>query len=142
MEAPICPYCGNPSCLVGGDTIYPHRPDLHEKKFYSCASCDAYVGCHWDGATPLGRLADEELRKAKSTAHAIFDPLWKSRKISRGMAYGWLAKTMGIPKSKCHIGMFDVDQCNKVVYLVQKHHHKRRIKEPKDELARMRVQKR
>ena len=28
--------------------------------------------------------------------------------MKRGQAYGWLAEQLGIDKSDCHIGMFDV----------------------------------
>jgi hypothetical protein len=112
---PVCPYCGEFSKLVDGSVIYPHRPDLFAKKFYQCAPCDAYVGCH-DGTTkPLGRLANAALRAAKKRAHAAFDPIWKSGQKKRGSAYAWLADRLGIDKQDCHIGMFDVDQCRRVV---------------------------
>lgn len=121
-----CDYCGQPAQLVGGDAIYPHRPDLFRKKFWSCARCDAYVGCHpkagkngrgglGDGTVPLGRLADRQLRRAKSSAHTLFDPIWKSGQMPRKKAYAWLAEKMGIATTDCHIGMFNVDQCNEVV---------------------------
>src|SRR5436309_3529676 len=42
--APACPYCGHFARLVGGDVIYPHRPDLSELWFWQCAPCDAHVG--------------------------------------------------------------------------------------------------
>lgn len=38
-----CPYCKSAAELVGGDVIYPHLPWLHDKKFWMCAPCDAYV---------------------------------------------------------------------------------------------------
>lgn len=83
MTAPVCPYCGATSVLVGGDVIYPYRRDLAEKQFYQCRACpDAYVGCHPGTTDPLGRLADKKLRLAKSHAHAVFDPLWE-RKMER-----------------------------------------------------------
>lgn len=124
-----CPYCGKHANLVGGDAIYPHRRDLYDLMFWQCAPCDAYVGCHKHGATvlvnkrqvrsdgtlPLGRLANAELRAAKSAAHRAFDPIWKSGQLSRSAAYGWLAETLGMQKSECHIGMFDVGQCQAVV---------------------------
>lgn len=111
---PECPYCQSPSKLVNGDAIYPHRPDLYEKKFWACDPCKAYVGCHQGTETPLGRLANSELRSAKMAAHAALDPIWKSGKMKRGAVYVWLAEKMGIPIDQCHIGMFDVDQCKKV----------------------------
>ncbi len=121
---PICPYCGQFSRKVGGDVIYPHRPDLHDKRFYHCAPCGAYVGCHPGTEKPLGRLADAELRMWKQRVHAAFDPIWQRRferkssadhRYKKGMARGGrykrLAELMGIPKDECHIGMFDIERC-------------------------------
>lgn len=129
MTAPTCPYCDRPAILVTGATIYPHRPDLFPKKFWNCAPCDAWVGCHppataqgggqGDGTVALGRLANAELRQAKKVAHAAFDPLWKSRAMKRRDAYAWLAGELGIAKANCHIGMMDVDGCRAVVAAVQ-----------------------
>lgn len=111
--------------------IYPRRVDLATLKFWSCAPCRAYVGCHKagahmfingkkvvsDGTTPLGRLADADLRTAKQKAHAAFDPLWthdENRSKARKREYKWLANALGINPDDCHIGEFDLDQCFKV----------------------------
>lgn len=114
-----CPYCNNEACLVGGDVIYPHRPDLRYRRFWLCAPCDAYVGCHEGTERPLGRLANSELRQAKIAAHAAFDPLWRPlnghRRMTRKAAYGWLARELRIERENCHIGMFDVATCRRVV---------------------------
>lgn len=112
---PVCLYCDKKSELVGGDIIYPHRPDLAHKKFYFCKPCDAYVGCHGGGTKPLGRLANRELRKLKSQAHSFFDPIWKQRKMTRADAYKWLSEKLDIPIEQTHIGMFDVDLCKKTI---------------------------
>jgi hypothetical protein len=111
----ICPYCNQTAVLVTGDVVYPHRPDLYEKRLYSCASCDAYVGCHPGTTRPLGRLANAELRAAKMKAHAYFDPLWKSGAMKRPAAYAWLAAQLGIERNDCHIGEFDIETCRRVV---------------------------
>ena len=113
-----CPYCGDTAGLVGGDRIYPHRPDLHAKRFWLCSPCAAYVGCHPGTDKPLGRLADDELRRAKMAAHGMFDDLWKSGEMRRSEAYAWLANEMGIEPRDCHIGMMDVAQCRAVVQIV------------------------
>lgn len=113
--APICPYCKKFSQKVTGERIYPQRADLFSKTFYLCAPCNAYVGCHDGTAQPLGRLADAKLRKAKLMAHDAFDPWWKSKKMKRGEAYRWLAQQLGIDGSDCHIGMFDLETCQKVI---------------------------
>lgn len=115
IHNPTCPYCEATSAFVGGDTIYPHRPDLHSKVFFHCEPCDAYVGCHPNTEKPLGRLANAELRRAKMDAHKAFDHTWKNGSLSRPQAYAWLAKKLDIPGDDCHIGMFNVKMCKRVV---------------------------
>ncbi len=111
-----CPYCGNLAHLVIGSVIYPKRQDLRFLKFWLCSDDShhwAYVGCHKGTSIPLGRLADGELRKAKSSAHRAFDPLWRDRHMTRAEAYLWLSQTLNIPKVECHIGMFDLNLCKR-----------------------------
>lgn len=110
-NAPACPYCSAPTALVGGDVIYPHRTDLAEKKFWICYPCDAYVGCHPGTERPLGTPAKAVLRGMRSRVHAALDPLWRTGKMRRNEVYAQLATEMGIPPEKCHVGMFDADQC-------------------------------
>lgn len=115
-QPPICPYCGKPSERVTGADVYRHRSDLRAKVIYRCLPCKAHVGCHDGTDKPLGRLANAELRAAKMKAHAAFDPIWKGQaKQVRSEAYGWLAAELGIPKRDCHIGMFDVATCDRVI---------------------------
>jgi hypothetical protein len=79
---------------------------------------------------PLGRLANAELRRAKMAAHDAFDRDWHAhyerrrsadpsfpRGRARAAAYKCLAALLGIAPERCHIGMFDVDACWKVVEL-------------------------
>lgn len=116
-----CDYCQRPAELVTGDVIYPHRADLFHKRFWHCPPCGAYVGVHAGSKDhkPLGRLANKELRDAKQAAHAAFDPLWKSGEFSRSGAYKWLSARMKLPASETHIGMFNVEQCRRVVELCE-----------------------
>jgi hypothetical protein len=116
-KKPACPFCKRAAELVGGLVIYPHRPDLDEKKFWRCAPCGAYVGCHPGTTNPLGTLADAETRKERSATHAVFDPIWREQRIvagrlwRRGELYGWLATSLGISIEECHIGHFNVQRC-------------------------------
>jgi hypothetical protein len=119
VSKPICPYCHNRSKQVTGEAIYPHREDLFNLTFYSCDPCGAYVGCHGTSNKPLGRLANAQLRQAKSAAHRAFDPLWRNKIMTRQKAYKWLAQSLQINGKNCHIGMFDVKQCEKVIELVK-----------------------
>ena len=113
ISSPIlCPYCSKPAEFVDSAEIYHGRS---YGMLYLCRPCDAYVGCHPDGS-PLGVLANKELRTWRKNAHACFDHFWKNEKpMSRSDAYTWLAEQMGIESKDGHIGMFNVDQCRKVI---------------------------
>jgi hypothetical protein len=128
----ICSYCESLAELVSGDIIYPHRADLAKLKFWLCAPCGAYVGCHKAGSyrfeegkkifhigtEAMGRLANADLRRAKVAAHAAFDPFWKNQGWNRKAAYVWLSKKIGTPIDRTHIGEFDMQMCASVVALV------------------------
>ncbi len=70
----ICPYFHEPAELAYGTEVYPHRPDLQAKQFWLCGPCDAYVGCHKNSDTPLGRLANAELRASQDAGASRVRP--------------------------------------------------------------------
>jgi len=111
----ICPYCNQSAELKDSSVIYGKSYGL----IYICFPCNAYVGTHRGTNTPLGTLANSELRKLRKQCHSIFDIKWKSGKMSRFEAYVWLSKQLKIDINQCHIGMFDVDQCKKVMEVLQ-----------------------
>jgi len=55
------------------------------------------------------------LARARVAAHDAFDPLWKSGTLSRRSAYDWLAIQLHLPVSACHMVLFDVAMCQRVV---------------------------
>jgi hypothetical protein len=63
-------------------------------------------------------MANTELREWKKKAHAVFDPLWKYGRMDRSEAYRWLAAELTLPSAECHIGMFDIDMCERVIWAV------------------------
>jgi hypothetical protein len=130
--APICPHCNQRSVLVGGEAIYPNRPDRFAQFFWLCVPCDAYTGCHKKTKRPLGIPANAELRAARITLHnRMIDPLWrtaveaigytpedpKARKIimntARARVYEFLGFKMGLDKDECHVGEFDLETCRR-----------------------------
>lgn len=113
IEAKICPYCGDKPEYVDSAVIYGKSYGM----IYLCKPCDAYVGVHHRTTkVALGRLANKELREAKKRAHLYFDPIWKNNIIQgRRNAYKWLSEQLCIPEKYTHIGMFDVELCEKVV---------------------------
>ncbi len=118
----VCPYCAGKPQLMDSEAIYGRSYGL----IWACLSCSAWVGVHKGSERPLGRLANAELREWKKKAHAAFDPLWK-KKIAQGTkrfqartaAYEWLAGQMKLTRELCHIGMFDVRECRRVVDICQ-----------------------
>jgi hypothetical protein len=108
----ICPYCGNKTQLVDSAEIY------HGKSYgmiYRCAPCDAYVSCNNGTHRAMGVLSNKPLRDAKGRAHYYFDQLWKPRFSLRPQMYKWLSETLSIPIEFTHIGMSNVEQCNRIV---------------------------
>lgn len=65
-------------------------------------------------------MANKELREWKKKAHAAFDPHWKSKKWKRSYCYQLLAERMGIDPKLCHIGMFDIEECKKVIEITRR----------------------
>lgn len=115
-----CPYCGRGASLVDSKAIYRESHGM----VWLCNPCQAWVGVHKnDGKNrPLGTLANEETRHARRMAHERFDPIWqartaknKSKNKTRGEAYAWLAEHLGIPADDCHIALFDLKTCVRVV---------------------------
>ena len=133
--APACPHCGRAAILAtvgaiagtSGDHASPDQP------VWSCAPCDAYVGCHPASYAPLGMPARPALRRARRTLHnEVLDPLWRDaprhpefardvrrdpfaagivvRKVRRRV-YEWLADHLSLSEEEGHVGMFDERAC-------------------------------
>ena len=125
----LCDYCKNECEFVDSNQVYQKSYGM----IYLCRPCHAWVGVHKGTDKPLGRLANEELRTWKKKAHAAFDPLWQKKlekrrrergesykkAFARGSGYKWLAEQLGIERKECHIGMFDVEICKRVVEICQ-----------------------
>src|SRR3546814_7735975 len=95
---------GGVASLTDGRTIYPHRHDLYSKPLWLC-ECGAYCGCHRGTTAALGSPFGPVTRTARSLAHAAFDPLWRTKQMTRPDAYSWLSKATGITRERCQMGM-------------------------------------
>lgn len=124
-----CPYCGRLAGLVDATDVYS-RPT--SGKVWACFECRAWVGVHKNSKNhaPLGTLANAETRYARAMAHKWFDPIWKglvgadcSKNQARTKVYTWLAGHLGIAVKQCHIGLFDLPTCVKVVEICSREHY-------------------
>jgi hypothetical protein len=81
---------------------------------YQCCWPGCTVAC-WSGSTSTP--ADDETRALRNQCHKLFDPLWKKRTrfMSRNHAYTWLRHFMDMKSTDAHIGMFNAEQCRKLL---------------------------
>jgi len=91
--------------------------------------CRAGLEVHKDEGKdrPLVTRADAGTRHGRKMAHKRFDPIWQSR-LGKGKAkwkvrsavYAWLAGHLEIPVGQCHIALFDLETCVKVIEICVK----------------------
>ena len=102
-----CPYCGEQAPLTHSREVYGRDYGW----LYMCKPCNAYVGCHKGTTKSKGSPANHSLREARKSTHRAFDPIWRETLVDRRSAYKWLAEQLGIDGKDCHIGMFNLVQC-------------------------------
>lgn len=129
--AKICPYCDKEPKYVDSKVIYN---GVSYGMIYLCEDCDAYCGVHnRNSKVSLGRLANAELRRWKKDAHGHLDVLWRDKMkrdevpkhIARTAAYKWVSEKLGIPLPLCHIGMFNVVDCKRLITLCKPYIHEK-----------------
>lgn len=113
-----CSYCGEYAELISSDKMFSNSPSYPNKFFYRCVPCNAYVPCYEGTKTPMGRLADRDLRKAISDAkRAYYDVInFKIRNgTSKQSAFRstkiWLAHKLHIPTEGLNFNMMTHDEC-------------------------------
>lgn len=124
MDQVVCPDCGAP--MVLRETQKFKWDNGVGRKFYGCSrwpDCTSIHGAHPDGK-PLGIPGDRATKQARIEAHAAFDAVrekrgWVGKGKQRAGAYIWLGRKLEIPepeiRDKCHIAMFDIATCQRVV---------------------------
>ena len=116
MKSMKCPCCGSAVHLRSADGIY--RENSGNTQLYVCSKypeCDAYVRVHPGTATPMGSLANPQLRALRTKTHRQFDRLHESGLMTRKDAYGWLAHMLQSPLSQAHIGYLSEYYCNLII---------------------------
>lgn len=92
-----CPGCKQSARAT--HTRYGRRDD--------CARCGLWS---WGGRP----LVDRSTHEARKAAHVAFDPLWKTRQVSRTEAYALLARALGLSSEACHISLMDAALARRV----------------------------
>lgn len=104
-----CPYCSAAAELVDGATV-----KTKHKHVWLCWRCHAWTGVYPDSPRmkPMGRLANESLRAARSRAFVAFDAAWKSavalngwtKTKARKTAIGFLAQQINVKPATFDMG--------------------------------------
>ena len=114
MPNVICPYCGKKAEYIDSSRYYLNG--VSYGMIYICRHCDATVGVHKGTNTPLGTLANKDLRKLRKECHDLFDTLWRGKaRRSRQKAYAYMARLMDIDIDQAHIGMFREEDCELLI---------------------------
>jgi len=107
-----CPYCNSIGELR--DSSYVYGGDDTNVLIYVCKN---FPGCDSYGSKTL---ANKELRELRRYCHELFDSYWKSNGLPRSLGYKILSSKLGIKKRNCHIALFDVGLCNKLINIFKR----------------------
>lgn len=113
-----CPYCGAQAMLRPASVVYGNAAKSKESHLYICSrwpKCDAYVGAHKKDLSPMGTLANGDLRHKRILAHRALDTLWKSGHMEKWQAYVWLQAKLGLNSQQTHIAKFSEFMCDQVI---------------------------
>lgn len=102
-----CPDCGGEMWLKDSGE-YGAR--------YQCERyplCRGVHGANQKTGAPLGTPGDANTRQARVLAHDSLDRI--VRLIGKARAYRWLSTVLKIKQDQCHIALFDVKQCQRVI---------------------------
>lgn len=107
-----CPECQSPMHLRSGSF----------GKFYQC---DRWPKCRIkqevdEAGETTARVGTKFEKAARTAAHAWFDLLWTTGRMTQQQAYQWLQQATGKTKKQAHIGLFGVAECDSLVSTVRK----------------------
>lgn len=118
-----CPYCGSNAVLKPANKIFGVRTYEPNRFLYVCSnwpSCDAYVTAHTQDYSPMGTLANGQLRHKRILAHKALLTYRKVTHTEKWASYIWLAGKLGMDHQRTHIGMFSDEECDRVIALCRK----------------------
>lgn len=121
MTVVICAECGSPMVLRQTEKF--RWKNGQPRKFYGCSrfpACTGSHGAHPNGQ-PLGIPATKDMKQWRMQAHAAFDRLWDGGTMSKRAAYLWMQTAMSMTKDDAHIGRFTMEQCQRLIALVESH---------------------
>lgn len=117
-----CPYCGAQAILRPANWVHGNSKQSKGKHLYVCRNwpkCDSYVAVHEKDLTPMGTLANSELRHKRILAHKALEKYQKITRMDRWATYLWLEGKLGLDQRSTHIALFSEEICDEVILLCQ-----------------------
>jgi ssDNA-binding Zn-finger/Zn-ribbon topoisomerase 1 len=118
-STPTKPHEHDVTCHCGSKMRLRYSQRFGGNWFYGCSrfpECDGAHGAHQSDGAPLGVPADKPTKAARIRAHTVFNQLFEGRgRMTRSQAYRWLAKKLHMTADECHIGRFNLAQCDRVI---------------------------
>ena len=115
-----CQYCGAQAILRPASWVHGKSQQSQGKHLYVCRNwpkCDSYVAAHEYDRTPMGTLANSELRHKRILAHKALEKYQHITKMDRWATYLWLEGKLGLDSRSTHIGLFSEETCDEVIAL-------------------------
>ena len=119
----ICPYCGSEAVLKLANKLLGSHAGHAGQQLYVCANwpaCDAYVFAHRHDTSPMGTLANKELRQKRIQTHNALAAYQRATQMQKWAAYIWLEGKMGLTEESMHIGLFSSADCDRAIALLNK----------------------
>ena len=118
-----CPYCGANAVLKSANKLFGAKVHDPDRFLYVCSNwpaCDSYVTAHAADRSPMGTLANRQLRHKRIQAHKALLAYRKATRTEKWASYIWLEGKLGLDQKKTHIGMFSDAECDQVIALCRK----------------------
>lgn len=115
-----CPYCGSPALCQPASMVHGSSVLEKGRYLYVCSrwpKCDAYVTAHKKDKSPMGTLANGNLRHKRILAHHALKELQASRHMEKWAVYLWLQGKLGLNEEQAHISQFSEQMCDRVVFI-------------------------
>ena len=126
-----CPYCGRQAVLRPAMYVYGERNLDPENYLYVCGgypACDSYIVVHKKSLSPMGTLADGNLRHKRIEAHRALNEVINAGVMTKHGLYIWLQNRLCLSETEMHIGKFSYFRCEETIRECKKLMEQNKIK--------------
>lgn len=102
-----------------------------ENYLYVCGgypACDSYIGVHKKSLSPMGTLADGNLRHKRIEAHRALNEVINAGVMTKHGLYIWLQNRLCLSETEMHIGKFSYFRCEETIRECKKLMEQNKIK--------------